>query len=319
MINKEKYRNFCKGNKTLPIFMQDWWLDTVCGEDWDVIIVEQNNKIIAALPYYIHKKYGFKSIIPPHLTPIGGVWLWYEEGMHQISRYAYEMQLMGHIAKEIDKLKLDFYFQKFNHTITNWLGFYWNGFKQTTYYTYRVLGLEDIEQVYNLFHRKTKRIIRLAEEELEVTEDISLEEFYRINSLTFNRQEIETPYSESFFIKLASTCKERNACKLLAAKDKTGRIHAVLMIVFNQNTCYSIVSGADPSLRNSGATTLLNWHAIQFAHHSGMQEYDFTGSMIEPIEKFFRHFGAVQTPYFVIEKHYSKLYSLLRSIKKSRL
>ena len=316
MVNKETYRNFCQENNTIPIFMQDWWLDVVCGDDWKVLIMQENDRILALMPFHIHKKYIFKSIIPPHLTPIGGVWIIYENGMSQTSRYSHEIKVMDYIGKEIDKLKIDLYFQKYNHTITNWIGLYWLGFKQTTYYTYRVLGLENLEEVYSLFHQKTKKSIRLAEEDLIITEDISLEEFYRINSLTFERQRVKVPYSESFFIKLASTCKEKNACKLLAAKDKAGRIHAVLMIVFNQNTCYSIVSGADPTLRSSGATTLLNWHAIQFAHHSGMQEYDFTGSMIEPVEKFFRHFGAVQTPYFVIEKHYSKLYTLIRSLKK---
>ena len=316
MSNKDKFINFCQSNQSLPIFMQYWWLDAVTQENWDVILMEENNKIIAFLPYFLHKKYCFKSIIPPHLTPIGGVWLSYEQGMHQTSRYTHEIKVMDFIAKEIDELKIDFFSQKFNHEITNWLGFYWNGFKQTTYYTYRVLGIENIEQVYSNFHQKTKKTIRLAQEELIITEDISLEEFYRINSLTFQRQKIKVPYSEAFFIKLASICKEKNACKLFTAKDKLGNIHAVLMVVFNENTCYSIVSGADSNLRSSGATTLLNWHAIKFAHENGMKEYDFTGSMIEPIEKFFRHFGAIQTPYFLIEKKYSKLYTLLRSLKR---
>lgn len=315
MSNKDKFITFCQSNESIPIFMQYWWLDAVSEDNWDVILMEENNKIIAFLPYFLHKKYCFKSIIPPHLTPIGGVWLSYEQGMHQTSRYTHEIKVMDYIAKEIDKLKIDFFSQKFNHKITNWLGFYWNGFKQTTYYTYRVLGLENIEKVYSCFHQKTKKTIRLAQEELIITEDISLEEFYRINSLTFQRQKLKVPYSESFFIRLASICKEKNACKLLSAKDKLGNIHAVLMIVFNENTCYSIVSGADSNLRSSGATTLLNWHAIKFAHENGMKEYDFTGSMIEPIEKFFRHFGSIQTPYFLIEKNYSKLYTFLRSLK----
>jgi hypothetical protein len=33
MTNKEKYREFCKNEKNLPIFSKDWWLDAVCGKD----------------------------------------------------------------------------------------------------------------------------------------------------------------------------------------------------------------------------------------------------------------------------------------------
>jgi len=47
------------------------------------------------------------------------------------------------------------------------------------------------------------------------------------------------------------------------------------------------------------------WHAIK---HSATvtKSFDFEGSMIEPIERFFRAFGAIQTPYFAISKTPSK-------------
>ena len=37
MTNKEKYREFCKAEKNIPIFSKDWWLDSVCPENkyWD--------------------------------------------------------------------------------------------------------------------------------------------------------------------------------------------------------------------------------------------------------------------------------------------
>ena len=41
------------------------------------------------------------------------------------------------------------------------------------------------------------------------------------------------------------------------------------------------------------------WHAIQFAA-TVSRVVDFEGSMMEPVERFFRGFGAVQTPYFAI-------------------
>ena len=38
MTNKEKYYTFCDIEKTVPIFSQAWWLDAVCGDDWDVCL-----------------------------------------------------------------------------------------------------------------------------------------------------------------------------------------------------------------------------------------------------------------------------------------
>lgn len=316
MTYKEKYHLLCEKEPSIPIFMRDWWYDSVCKNSWDVILVEENNKIIAALPYYLHKKYCFKTIIPPHLTPIAGTWLSYQDVVNKASEYTFEAKVNNIFIEELKKLKIDWFYQHFHHSITNWITFYWAGFKQTTRYTYRILNLQDINQVYDNFHPKTKKAIRLAEKELTIDEDISLEEFYKVNSLTFSRQAVEVPYSKDLFITLASKCKEKNKCKLYAARDSKGNIHAVLMIVYDEKACYSLVSGADPKHRSSGATTLLNWHAIKYASSMGYNEFDFTGSMIEPIEKFMRHFGAVQTPYFAIEKRYSKLYSMIRALIK---
>jgi len=47
------------------------------------------------------------------------------------------------------------------------------------------------------------------------------------------------------------------------------------------------------------------WHAIQFAS-TVSTIFDFEGSMIEPVERFFRGFGAVQTPYFSLTHVRSK-------------
>lgn len=58
MTSREKYREFCKTEKTIPIFSKDWWLDAVCGKDnWGVVLIERGGKIIVTLPYYLEKMY----------------------------------------------------------------------------------------------------------------------------------------------------------------------------------------------------------------------------------------------------------------------
>lgn len=315
MSNKDKFISFCQSNQSIPIFMQYWWLDAVSGDNWDVILMEENNKIIAFLPYFLHKKYCFKSIIPPHLTPIGGVWLSYEQGMNQTSRYTYEIKVMDFIAKEIDKLKIDFFSQKFNHQITNWLGFYWNGFKQTTCYTYRVLTLNDLEKTFSSFESTVKKRIRKLQDNFIITTDITEEEFYQINSLTYKRQGIKCPFSFELFQKIEKACKERDCSKMFAIKDKEGNIHSVSYVLFDNDICYGLFSGTNPEYRKSNSPTILLWEVLKYASNRGCTQYDYTGSMMKQVEIFIRHFGTIQTPYFLIEKNYSKLYTLLRSLK----
>ena len=94
--------------------------------------------------------------------------------------------------------------------------------------------------------------------------------------------------------------------KILIAEDEQGRRHAGVYIVWDNTSAYYLMGGGDPDLRNSGATSLCMWEAIQFAS-TVTQRFDFEGSMMEPVEKFFRAFGATQTPYFSISKTPSRL------------
>ena len=82
---------------------------------------------------------------------------------------------------------------------------------------------------------------------------------------------------------------------------------------------FNVPQAGDVALVDNGqlnAPTLLLWHSLQYANQKGCKIYDFTGSIMPQIETFIRHFGAEQTPYFYIEKQYSKIYSLLRKLKR---
>ncbi len=73
------------------------------------------------------------------------------------------------------------------------------------------------------------------------------------------------------------------------------------------------MSGSDPDLRSSGALSLLMHEAIQFAA-TVTQRFDFEGSMHEPIERFFRNFGATPKQYFQV-RGYSRRASVLQGFR----
>src|SRR5690554_1433257 len=152
MISKGKYRNLCEVEHSIPIFSKDWWMDAVCGkENWDVLLVEKNNEIIAALPYYLRKKYIYSYISQPKLTQTNGLWIKYPNNQKYSTKLAYEKKVMGEIINQLESLGVDYYSQHFHHSITNWLPFYWSGYQQTTRYTYVIEQTDNIDLVFNGF------------------------------------------------------------------------------------------------------------------------------------------------------------------------
>ena len=200
MINKDKYLNLCEKEKTIPIFSQPWWLDAVCGPDnWDVVIYEKGGQILGAFPYFIKRKFGFTILTSPKLTQTLGVWLAPSNAKYA-NRLKKEKEIMQELISGLPKY--DVFFQSFHNSITNWLPFYWKNFEQTTKYTYVIEELSNIDSVWDDANPNIKTDVRKARKVLEVVDDISFEEFYRIISLTYKRQNMEVTYSFDFLQKV---------------------------------------------------------------------------------------------------------------------
>jgi hypothetical protein len=88
---------------------------------------------------------------------------------------------------------------------------------------------------------------------------------------------------------------------MLFAVDEADRVHAVTYAVWDENGAYYLLGGGHPELRSSGAGSLLMWEAIMRAR-AVTDVFDFEGSMLKPVERFFRAFGGCQTPYLYVSR-----------------
>lgn len=306
MNKKEIYHQLCDQEKSIPLFSQAWWLNATAGENnWDVALVSKGDAIFASMPYILHKRLGFTFLTQPALTQSLGPWL-RNTGGKTAQQLSQQKDWMQDLIKQLPAF--DHFSQNWAWTNTNWLPFYWNGFQQSSRYSYILHNLTDTKALWDGLLANIRTDIKKASNRyhIKVHDNFTIDDFLKLNKKTFQRQGMEIPYTEEFVRKLDSACAERNARKILIAEDEQGRRHAGAYIVWDNNSAYYLMGGGDPELRNSGATSLCMWEAIQFAA-TVTQRFDFEGSMMEPVEKFFRAFGAAQTPYFSITKTPSRL------------
>jgi lipid II:glycine glycyltransferase (peptidoglycan interpeptide bridge formation enzyme) len=289
------------------IFQQPWWLDTLAPGAWRESIVEKNGEVVARLPYVMKKKYGLTILTKPPLTQTLGVWIRPFEAKYtnQLSR---QKELMETLIEQLPTY--DYFLTAFHYSIENWLPFFWQGFSQTTAYTYVIEDLSDLDKIWNDFRENIRREIRKAEKRVVVRTDLDVEKFISINELTYKRQGQAFPYPVQVIRDINIACGKQNAKRMFFAEDVDGRIHAAIYVIWDHNSAYYLMGGGDPEVRNSGATSLLMWEAIKFAS-TVTNKFDFEGSMIEPIEKFFRAFGAIQKPYFIVSRAGSKRMKLI--------
>ncbi|MFL1455733.1 GNAT family N-acetyltransferase [Marinobacter sp. GN3S48] len=312
---KDVYRELCENELSIPLFSQAWWLDAVAGDAWNVVLATKGKQVVGALPYVIRKRWGFSLLTQPALTQALGPWV--RPSQKSYPKFlAYEKDVLGELADQLPAH--DYYAQNWHCERTNWLPFFWRGCVQTTRYTYRLPLHEGQDQVWKGLQENTRREIRKARDRFDVSVRAGgLDEFLALNRLTFERQGRIVPYTNEFVARIDSAASSRSARDCLVAVDGEGRLHAGAYILRSGNTAYYLMGGGDPELRNSGATSLVLWEAI--CRQPGTIEiFDFEGSMIEPIERFFRAFGAVQTPYFHVSRYRSKLLRLLDTLRSIR-
>lgn len=310
MKPKERYRRLCEDEPTIPIFSRAWWLDAVCGDAWGVCLFEKGGQIQAAMPYHIKKRYGFTVLTHPQLTQTLGPWVRPSDAKYT-NRLGQEKDLLTALISQLP----DFahFQQNWHHINTNWLPFYWQGFQQTTRYTYRLPDLGDLDAVWAGFRENIRSDIRKAANrfKLRVRNDVSIDDFLALNIQTFDRQGMAVPYTPAFVQLLDQFCAKHEARQIFIAEDEQGQKHAGVYIIWDEQSAYYLMGGGDPKLRSSGATSLCMWEAIKFAS-TKTKSFDFEGSMIEPIERFFRAFGAIQTPYFAVSKTQSRALKAVR-------
>lgn len=278
------------------LFQQPYWLNAVAPGQWGAAVVSGGGQIAARLPYVIKREYGLTRLVMPQLTKFLGPWLSPPFGKYS-NELARQKDMMFELIEQLPRF--DGFAQNFHYTITNWLPFYWKGFSQTTRYSYVLDDLSDEEKLWSEMQGNIRREIRKAEKQVEVRDDLGIEGFLDLNIKTYARQGMHLPYSRELVRRIDSVLEKRNQRRIFSAVDTRGRIHSALYLIWDSNSAFYLMGGSDPSLRNSGSGSLLMWEAIRFTS-SVSRCFDFEGSMLEPIERFFRGFGARQRQFFSI-------------------
>ncbi|HEV2610481.1 MAG TPA: methicillin resistance protein, partial [Noviherbaspirillum sp.] len=219
MDTKTQYREFSRSEPSLPIFSRDWWLDATAGPDhWNAALVKKGGQVAAAMPYTTYRRYWLKVMGQPALTQKLGPWLRLTEGK-PATRLAGEKDLMQGLIDQLPRF--DYFTQNWHHSRTNWLPFAWNGFHQTTRYTYVLNQLQDADKLWAGFDNATRAECKKAQGRFNLTvrDDLPLDAFLALNRMTFARQRMEVPYSDAFVRRLDAACAERGCRKFFIAVD----------------------------------------------------------------------------------------------------
>ncbi len=298
LINIESYCE--KAEMHLGVFASKQWL-SIYGSSLNCVgIYKDEHQLIGGFFYLVTKKFGFNFIKLPPYTPHCGLFF-VNESKNKSSLNNFSKEIMDEVCNYISNLNSALTVLAFPSQIVDLQPFIWNKYKVVPNYTYRIDLSKSMEEIVSHFDSKNRNVINKAtKEQVEVVQNsMSKQELYEhfFSSLSATKANIYQSELENIFLKFSD---ESNSFSMEAKKE--GKRLGVVYCIYDKRNCYYLLGGVDKSAGVQGINNLLVKESIDKAKQLGCSIFDFEGSMLKGVEKFFRSFGPELIPYYTINK-----------------
>ncbi len=311
MNNKEIYHQYCS-KTVLPLYLQGEWLDAAVQNtgDWDVVFSFNDKQEIQGFWVYVHKQQLlWKKVTMPPFIPYMGPRLIYPDNLNEYQKISFENKVLTDLIEKLPAFaSVQF---KWTAGYQNWLPFYWKGYRQQTAYTYLIKDTSNEEIIFKNFKNSIQRQIRKARQQLSVRNTNDLQGVLSMFKISMRNQP-DYKVDEALLKQLHQVALRKKQVEILEAIDADNRVLGALYLVFDKEEMLYLYGGYDDAFNDSGAMALLFWTALQSAHQKGVR-FNFEGSMLAGVERFFRSFGGELAPVFTIEKK-GFLYKIIETL-----
>lgn len=279
-------------------------MDAVCVKgDWDVCLTKNGaGELTGVLVYHIRKYRGFTLILQPPMTAYNGIYIFYPDDYKTHKRTSHQVKVTRELKEQLPPCSL--YFQQYHPDFNNWLPFYWDGYKQTTRYTYlmdKTIGKETLKQ-------KLKGNLRRSFNQLEKITTIKQHNYDTLWPLlvkSFEKKNKPVPYNPKAVKQLFENFMGTDRIVAFGCHNSaTDRLMAGVVIARDKHRNYGIINFNMPNARPNGALGYLIWETM-FQLDTTIT--DFEGSMLKEVEFYLRAFGGKLTPHYKIQKVFNPL------------
>jgi hypothetical protein len=293
-----KYRKWCAGQQNLPLFAQDWWLDAVCGkENWRVITASSGDYDLA-LPVYEVKIKGIRRLVQPPWT-----------------QYHYLCDLNGQFSNIQDTYQRNITLKEFlesfpstpiveinlNPQFQDGLGFQWAGFHLQTRYS-MMIEVHQKEMLFEGYSKNLRRNIKAAQRlyTVEPSSDASL--LYQVIQETLVRKKAGVQPEQEVIHRMFEALLERKQGRFFVAREADKSVAGGVLVAWDDAYTYYIIGGQQSQKGKPSPHSILMHTFISESLAAG-RTFDFCGSMIPGVARFFSSFGAKTRSFLQVSKY----------------
>jgi lipid II:glycine glycyltransferase (peptidoglycan interpeptide bridge formation enzyme) len=300
LINKNELEQYnALANDHGSVFNYPDWLNIYNEKIQLYGVFDNDDRLIAGFHVFKKKMFSITHLTNPPYTPHIG--LFYEnKAKNKASALSYNKKILSEIAEFLNTLTADIITFALPHQIIDSQPFFWKKFKVIPNYTYQINLLQSFDDLTenlssdkrNSLNKSLKdNIVTSVIKDYKVVEELVLKTFSRKN------KEFSSELVKKILFQFAN---DGNSFAVVSKENQTAL--SVAFCIYDKKTCYYLLGGYNSDNKHQAAGVSSLWKAVMHAKELGLKCFDFEGSMLPEVERFFRGFGGDLVPYYTINK-----------------
>jgi hypothetical protein len=282
------------------VFNSPAWLKSYGNNLRLLGLFNNDQKLFGAFFIYIQKKAGITRFRSAPYTPHCGLFF-HNPSKNRSSVNSFNKEVMECIVNYLHANEPGLLTLAFSPRFNDLQYFNWSGYKVVPNYTYQIDLSHSIEEISKDFDPKNRNVISKVEKEEHLIED-KCDKQVLYSFLSGSLQAAGARVYPGILKTIVCDYSNPDNSFVFVLKNKEGQISSAVMCVYDQHAAYYLLAGNNRDQMINGANNLLVYKSIQKSKELGCKVFDFEGSMIKSVEKFFRSFGGQIVPYYTVNK-----------------
>ena len=326
-LKKEEYKMWDELVERSPhgtIFHKSFWLTTsseMLNKKLKIYGCFEKDILVGGCSLYTYKiKRFFKMASSTiEMTPYGGVILAPSTSTKVREQEQTYRDIIKPLCNAFDKEHFDHIQITNSPDFIDIRPFTWNGWDGRILYAYYLNLDTDIEKSIS---RDVGRSIRKA-----IKNDITIKRsnkpliFYKLFSMTFERQNLKPPVTEKFFENMIDMLESKNVGKMWIAETPSGEEASAEIVIWDNKRAYGWSAATHTELRKTGAYSLLLFNVFKDMQNRGFKEINLMAANTPQLAEFIASFNPKLVSYYSVEKKTSFVKvgeSIYKAIKRRK-
>ena len=297
-----------------PVFLRRAWLRLFEPALQTYGVFEAGGELAGGFSLYREKRWGLSVIRCAPFTPTCGP-LVAVKARNPVAVLEARRRMLECLLEQIERESPAICMLALDQSVTEALPFFWNGFKVVPNYTYLLdlkLAPEQIRK--NMSPVRRNDISKALRDGVDVQPVTDLAVVRELVLATFDRQQKSMDRAGLDRI-LGDYARPDNSFAFVARRE--GKPIATSFVIHDGQTAYYVLGGYRAADKHHGAGAVTVFEAIRHAQELGLQTFDFEGSVVPAIERYFRGFGGTLKSYLTVNKAWLPVEMALKFRKRN--